>query len=175
LIGQINRLSADRHLILGDATLEETESSRVDEPGKRSQGWYFFLFPAVPRDFPCRRGFRSLLRAVHIFTAGTLLAGHIFEQPNDTLEIWLIAAIVSGLLILATDMHASMAVLFELRGGLVLIKMAALSLVLVFPNSAVPLLFLALLIGVVGSHMPKRHRHRALLLNQTINPDYRNG
>lgn len=147
----------------------------MDTGNNRQQAWYSILFPAVPRDFPYRRGLRTLLRAVHIFTAGTLLAGHIFNQPLDTLEVWLIAALVSGLLILATDLHASMAVLFELRGGLVLIKTGLLLFVLVAPKAAVPLLLLALLVGVVGSHMPKRYRHKVLLLDQIICSDVRSG
>jgi hypothetical protein len=64
------------------------------------------LFPTVPRDFSCRRGARTALRTVHIFTAGTLLAGYIFGQPSAALEPWLLGTVLSGLLLLATDLHA---------------------------------------------------------------------
>ncbi|MFQ6023994.1 MAG: hypothetical protein ACE5NW_14845, partial [Acidiferrobacterales bacterium] len=74
------------------------------------------LFPEVPRDFSCRRAVRTGLRTAHIFTAGTLLAGYIFDQPASVLEPWLLGTVISGLLLLATDLHASLAVLLEVRG-----------------------------------------------------------
>lgn len=121
------------------------------------------LFPPAPRDFPFRRAVRIGLRALHILTAGTLLGGHIFAQPPDVLLPWLAGAVLTGILLLATDLHASCAFLLEARGVAVLVKLAVLGLVAVFPDAAVALLVAVVLIGAVSSHLPKRYRHRVVL------------
>lgn len=133
------------------------------------------LFPRVPRDFAFRRGVRMGLRALHIFTAGTLLAGYIFNQPAAVVEPWLFATVISGFLLLATDLHASLAVLCELRGLTVLMKLVLLALVPVFWDARIALLIAALVIGVIGSHMPSEYRHKVLLFRDHVVPDQRQG
>lgn len=133
------------------------------------------LFPSVPRDFPYRRGVRTALRTAHILTAGTLLAGYIFDQPTAELEPWLLGTVLSGVLLMATDLHASLAVLCELRGLAVLMKLVLLALVPVLWDARVPLLIAALIIGAVGSHMPSEYRHKVLLFRDRIVPDRRSG
>lgn len=133
------------------------------------------LFPRVPRDFTFRRGVRIGLRSLHIFTAGTLLAGYIFDQPAAVLEPWLFATVISGFLLLATDMHASLAVLCELRGLAVFAKLVLMALVPLFWNARVSLLLIAFAIGVVASHMPGQYRHKVLFLRGRIVPDERRG
>jgi len=121
------------------------------------------LFPNTPRDFPFRRTARIGLRALHILTAGTLIGGHIFAQPTESLLPWLLGAIVTGSLLLLTDLHASCAFLLEARGVAVVAKLIVLGLVAIFPDHAVVLLVSVLLIGAISSHLPKRYRHRVLL------------
>lgn len=134
-----------------------------------------FLFPEQPREFPYRRAIRITLRALHILTTGVLLGGHIFQQPTIALEPWLWVAILSGLTIILTDIYSSFAVLFEIRGIVVLIKIVLLSLVAVFWEQRIFLLVLILFIGAISSHMPKRYRHRLLFLQSKIHPDQRSG
>ena len=57
------------------------------------------------------------------------------------------------------DLYASCAVLCELRGLAVLLKLVLLLLVQVWWDLRVPLLLSALVIGSVVSHMPGRFRH----------------
>ena len=121
------------------------------------------LFPSSPRGFPYRRTVRIGFRAFHILSAGILLGGHVFEQPTTDLEPWLTAAVVTGVLLFATDLHASCAILFEVRGIAVLVKLGVLGLVAVLPQHAVALLVSVMFIGAVSSHLPKRYRHRNLL------------
>lgn len=122
-----------------------------------------FLFPDELRTFPFRRTVRSILRTLHILTIGTLLGGHIFNQPADVLEPWLWGAVISGLLLLATDMHASMNVFLQMHGLVVIVKVGLLLLVPMFWDYRVAILILVLVIGSVSSHMPARFRHRGLL------------
>ena len=78
--------------------------------------------PPEPRSFPFRRGLRTLLRALHILTTGVLLGGHVFDQPQELLTPWLWGSIVTGLVLFATDLYASCAVLLEARGVAVFVK-----------------------------------------------------
>ncbi len=118
------------------------------------------LFPEELRTFPFRRTARTILRTLHILTMGTLLGGHIFSQPVAVLEPWLWGAVLSGLLLLATDMHASMSVFYQMHGLVVIIKVGLLLLVPLFWDYRVAILILVLVIGSVSSHMPGRFRHR---------------
>ncbi len=133
------------------------------------------LFPEEPRDFPFRRTARSLLRALHILTGGTLLGGYIFNQPSADLEPWLIGTMATGLLLLATDLHASFAVLCEVRGFLTVGKLLLLVIVPALADASTALAATVLMIGAVGSHLPRRYRHKVLLFPDRVVPDQRRG
>lgn len=133
------------------------------------------LFPPVPRSFPWRRGVRTVLRAAHILTGGVLVGGVLFDQPPEVLTPWAHGTLVSGFLLLATDLYASLAILCEVRGVNVLAKLGLTALVPVFWGARLELLTAALLLGAVSSHMPGRYRHRVLFLRGRIAPDTRRG
>jgi len=115
------------------------------------------------------------MRALHILATGVLLGGYMFQQPIAVLEPWLMASVITGLLMFAIDLHASMAVLFEVRGLLLFIKIALLLLIPVYEGLIMPILISVLFIGVIGSHMPKRLRHKVLFFKKFIVPDERSG
>ena len=73
------------------------------------------------------------------------------------------------------DLHASMAVLFEVRGCLLYLKLILLLMLPIFEELSIPILIAVLFIGAIGSHMPKRHRHKLLLFEKFIVPDERSG
>lgn len=133
------------------------------------------LFPPGPRDFPFRRGLRGVLRALHILTAGILVGGHVFAQPQALLMPWLAGAVVTGTLLLLSDLHASFAIVVETRGLVMLVKLFLLGLIAVWPDAAVGLLVVVMLIGAVSSHLPKRQRHKLLFLQDRIVSDRRSG
>ena len=93
----------------------------------------------------------------------------------EVIEPWLYASVFSGLAIFITDLHASMAVLFELRGLLLLIKVVLLLLIPMFWSMRLALLVTVLFIGAIGSHMPKHWRHKVLFFERHIVPDERSG
>jgi len=128
--------------------------------------WLRLFFPEHLRSFPQRRNVRTGLRTVHILTTGVLLGGHIFNQPADILQLWLLAAIASGLLLMLTDLHASVTILFEFRGLVAVLKIALVCLVPFFWEQRVFLLIVVLIIGAVSSHMSGKIRHRRLLFSQ---------
>ncbi len=116
---------------------------------------------------------RIALRSVHIFTTGTLVGGYIFDQSAAVLLPWLWGSVISGILLLATDLHASFAVLCELRGIAVIVKVLLMLLIPLFWEARVPLLLAALVVGAVSSHMPRRYRHLVLLFPDRFAVDTR--
>ena len=133
------------------------------------------LFPAEPRGFPGRRTVRAVLRAIHTLAGGVLLGAHVFDAPAELAGSWLQLTLVSGLAFLAIDLHASCAILLELRGLLVLFKLALTGLVAVFPAQAVALLGTVLVAGSIGSHLPSRFRHFVWWPGAQIKVDSRTG
>lgn len=144
-------------------------------PQRRGRSLLSLLFPEEPRDFPFRRTVRSLLRALHILTGGTLLGGCIFSQSPEAIKPWLLGTMASGFLLLATDLHASLAVLCEVRGALTVGKLLLLAIVPALASVSATVAAIALMIGAVGSHLPRRYRHRVLLFPDRIVPDRRRG
>ncbi len=134
-----------------------------------------WLFPDTPREFPLRRAVRTALRTLHILATGVLLGGHVFGQPHDQLVPWLVGSVASGVVLLGTDLHASFAFLFQVRGLLIVLKVVLTALVLVFWEARVPLLVAALTLGAAGSHMPGSVRHRLILGRSTLVADVRSG
>jgi len=130
------------------------------------------LFPKELRSFPYRRNIRITLRTLHILSGGVLLGGHVFNQPVEALHLWLIATVLSGLLLLLTDLYASAAILFELRGVVGILKISLLLLVPIFWQQRIFILMLVLIIGAVSSHMTGRLRHRRVLFSRCQAIDY---
>jgi hypothetical protein len=133
-----------------------------------------FLFPSKPRDLPFRITIRILTRSLHIMAVSILLGGHFFDQPVVTLEPWLWATVITGTIILLTDLHSSFAFLFEVRGIAILIKIIILLLIPIFWEQRIALLISILFIGAISSHLPKRYRHKSFIINDYINSDQRN-
>jgi hypothetical protein len=133
------------------------------------------LFPPEPRGFPGRRTARAVLRAAHTLAGGVLLGAHLFHAPQEVATSWLVLTLASGLAFLAIDLHASCAILLELRGLLVLLKLALTGLVGLFPDLAVALLGTVLVAGSIGSHLPGRIRHRVWWPGATVKVDSRTG
>ena len=149
-------------------------NSRSDSRIARVKTWSTF-FPSDPRSFPFRRGIRTILRALHILATGILLGGHVFNQPSEILMVWLWASIISGFLLFATDLYASCAVVFEVRGIVVFFKLFLLLLVPVMWDFRVSLLITILIIGAISSHLPRPYRHRLLFFKDSLVVDERRG
>ncbi len=132
-------------------------------------------FPENPRDFPGRRMSRSILRTVHILGGGVLIGAYLFEQPPEVIKIWYMTATLSGLLLFLTDLHASLAILFEWRGASIMAKITLLLLLPVFPGYEIPILMTILTIGSLSSHLSRNFRHRLWWNLPGIKADERHG
>ncbi len=137
--------------------------------------WRSILFPEQPRDFLFRRFSRSLLRTLHILTGGVLVGAYVFSQPPELVHPWLIGAVISGLLLFATDLHASFAIVFEWRGLAIAAKITLLALLPYLPGMEIFILTVVLTIGAISSHLSRKFRHRLWYSGAGLRVDERHG
>jgi hypothetical protein len=123
------------------------------------------LFPDPPRDFPGRRLLKIGLRAAHVVCASLCLGAYAFD-PAERVP-WLVAAIGTGLLIVALDLHESAAFLLQVRGVVVVAKIVALAFL---PHGGAWLLAGIVLVSVLSSHAPGSVRHRMLFGRGRVRP-----
>jgi hypothetical protein len=105
------------------------------------------------------RGVDIALRSVHIGAAGILLGGVVFNQPLDTLHSWAWWAVLTGLGLVATEVHHSWRWPYQGRGVMAMLHIGCVAVLHVGPQYGVQMMWAALLIGAVGSHMPRKFRH----------------
>ncbi len=120
-----------------------------------------FLFPDPPRAFRGRRTLKILLRAVHVLCIALLVGAAAFRPDDLGIHLW--TTIGSGALILLLDLHETAAFLFQVRGLIVVAKIAALGTFhLLSADGRLWLLGGLALLSVVSSHAPGSIRHRVV-------------
>ena len=121
------------------------------------------LLPDPPRRIPHARLLSVACRTVHLAAFGLLLGGHAWGVEAERLlaALWLTAG--SGVALVVTESLGSARWLLEGRGAMVLLKLTLLLVVPFAWDLRVPLLLAVVVVASVGSHMPRRFRHRTLL------------
>lgn len=109
------------------------------------------------------RALDILLRTGHIGVVGVLLGGAIFQAPLPQLHHYAWLAVATGLGLVATELHHSLRWPHEGRGLLALSHMLPLVLLHLWPALCIEMLWLALVIGAIGSHVPRTWRHWSLV------------
>ena len=111
------------------------------------------------RDFPGRRWLNLSLRTAHI--AGIVLLGAALlgagELPPGA---WL--TFISGLGMFAGDAWANPAHVREVAGFGVLVKLALVAVMALYPPASLPLFWTILVVSTLLSHAPGNLRHRRL-------------
>jgi hypothetical protein len=122
------------------------------------------LFPPQPRHFPGRRAVKVGLRAAHVLSVAGLVGAFVFHVEEVRRDPWLHASLATGALVLLIDLHESAAFLLQVRGVVVLIKLALLAaLPALGANAQVWVLSGLVVVSVVFSHAPSEVRHRLLV------------
>lgn len=121
------------------------------------------VFPADKRLLKGSRALSIALRTLHIIGFSVLLGGHWFNIPRAELLPWLHWSVLSGAGLLALELRAGLAWLWQLAGALTLAKLALLGLVPAFWEHSRVLLLLVVAAGSIGSHLPSSLRHFDLL------------
>lgn len=114
------------------------------------------------------RGVDIGLRSLHIGVAGVLLGGVIFKQPLSELHYWAWWTVGTGLGLVASEVYHSWRWPYQGRGVMVMLHIACVAVLHAWLQCAVPLMWAALIIGAVGSHMPRKYRHWSFLDGQVM-------
>jgi hypothetical protein len=126
------------------------------------------FLPEPRRRLPHARAWNVGSRTVHLAATGTLLGGHVFSVPADTLLPWLWVAMASGAVMLAVELYTSVDWLTQVGGLAVVLKLALLCVIPFAWSARVPILFGVVLIAGVGSHMSGKYRHYSLLYRRSM-------
>ncbi len=103
------------------------------------------------------------IRTAHLATTSVVFGGIILHQPLQFLRYWLAGVIVSGMLLLALEWMHDIHWPHRGKGLLVYLHIAGAVLIHSSMILAVPLAWFVLIIGSVGSHMPRRFRHWSII------------
>jgi hypothetical protein len=126
------------------------------------------LFPADPRHFPGRRWLKMGLRAGHIACAGILLGAYVFHVDPAQRDPWLWATILSGLALVALDVHESAAFLLQVRGVVVVMKIGLLGALHWMEGGQAWILGLIVVASVVSSHASASVRYLVLFMGDRV-------
>ncbi len=129
------------------------------------------LFPSPPRSLPGNRGISILFRTAHLLASGLLLGGHAFDAEPERLVMCLYATVASGVGLIVLEVYRSCDWAYQGMGALVIVKTVVTAAAAVWWEQRVPLLFLVVILGSLGSHMPSRYRHYSLL-HGCVLPDH---
>ena len=126
-------------------------------------GWRSVLFPSEPRKLTWGRPLQVGLRTVHLVAMAMVLGGLGMGGTHDTLLLWILATLVSGILLLGVDLWKSCRFLEEGAGVAVLVKLALLGLGNLFPAARLEWYIAATAVASLGSHMGSSWRHFSFL------------
>jgi hypothetical protein len=126
------------------------------------------LLSIEPKPLPGARALRTTLRTVHVLAFATLYGGHVYNLPPDRLLWALVATVATGAVFLAFEIYSAPVYLVEMRGLATVVKLVLVAAVAVFWEARVALLSIAIVIGVVASHMPGRYRYFSLLHGRVV-------
>jgi hypothetical protein len=118
------------------------------------------------RTLPYLRAFNILFRTAHIGAIAALFGGHLFGVATDRLLPWLYASILTGAALLVIEMLPDWRWCGQSSGVMTLVKLLLLLLILWRWDYRAPILAAVIVLGSVGSHMPKKYRHYPILLRK---------
>ena len=109
------------------------------------------------------RALNIAFRTVHLGAMGLLLGGHAFGAAPDRLLPVLWITVGTGVVLGALESGGRVSWLHQVRGVMTLLKVGLLLSIFLAWDFRLPILLMAVAVGSVGSHMPKRYRHYSLL------------
>jgi uncharacterized membrane protein HdeD (DUF308 family) len=109
-----------------------------------------------------------VFRTTHVGVMSVLFGGLVFEVPRYRLVTLGYLVIITGFLLVASEIYHRRYWLFQVRGILVILHAGLFGILHFYPNFVIPLLTGALIIGMVGSHMPKRFRCYSFLHKRMV-------
>ena len=127
-----------------------------------------FFFPDPPRRVPAHRALSIAFRTAHLAAFGALLGGHVFDVEPARLLPFLVAAIVTGVALMALELASTFEWFLMGKGLAVLLKLVLLAVIPIFWNHRVPILLMVVAVASISSHMPSRFRHYRVRRGETV-------
>ena len=104
-----------------------------------------------------------VLRTAHVLVISVLLGGAVFKIPASRLLHWQYFSLATGCALIVSEVLHSRHWPYQGRGLMVFLHVGLFTLAGFRPGLALPLLLAALILGMLGSHMPKKLRHWSFL------------
>ncbi len=108
---------------------------------------------------PWWRSCNIAMRTAHIGVTSVLFGGHVFGMAVERLLPWLYLTIATGAVLAIIEAYPSWRWCIEGRGVLPIAKVLLMCFVPWFWDYRVSILIAVIVIGCVGSHMPRRLRY----------------
>lgn len=109
-----------------------------------------------------RRSVEIALRTAHVGAMALLVGGRHLGATSASLRPWLLLTVATGVALLATEASHSRHWPYQARGIVTLAHVAVFALIAVSPGLAGVALAAALIIGSIGSHLPRTVRKWSL-------------
>jgi hypothetical protein len=108
------------------------------------------------------------LRSCHIGTSSIFFGGVVLAVPFARLAHWHHLAIATGCVMIIYNIYKSRHWPYQGRGVMAWLHIGLVWIVHVRPGAVIPLLTIALAIGVIGSHSPGSIRHWSMVHGRRI-------
>ncbi len=117
---------------------------------------------------PYSRAWNIGVRTAHIAVTSVLVGGHVFDVPKSQLVPWLQAAIATGAIMILLEAFPRWCWFYQGRGLMVLAKLLLLAAIPWVWDDRVSVLFMAIVLASVGSHMPGRFRYYSIVHRRVL-------
>jgi hypothetical protein len=112
------------------------------------------LFPPKTRSFLGMRWVNITLRTLHLIGVAGLGGAYLYAAPQALWQPYLWLTLLSGIGLVAVSLYATALWLLQLRGLVILFKLALLGLMLGWPGFSLPLGMLVIVLSSVIAHAP---------------------
>ncbi len=128
-----------------------------------------WFIPQQKRSLPGKRWISIILRSLHLVGIAGLGGAYLFSQPEPVWFPYLIVGVGSGALMVAKELYVDAIWLYQLRGQLVLFKLALLMTGFYwFAQPQAWIYILVILISGVISHAPGKVRYYSIIYGKTL-------
>jgi hypothetical protein len=120
------------------------------------------LFPHESRSFPGKRWLNISLRTLHLIGVAGLGGAYLYAAPKELWEPYLWLSLGSGVALVATSLYSNGIWLLQLRGLLILFKLALLGVMLWLPGFSLQLGVTVIVLSSVIAHAPGNVRYYSI-------------
>lgn len=113
-------------------------------------------------EFKGKRTLKILLRTSHLLAISTVFGAVLFASDHPWLHTFWLAAILTGIGLMLLDSLSNLLWFVQIRGILILLKLALLIALPSIPDYAMAILVIAMIISGVISHAPSQWRYYSI-------------